>query len=68
MTGTSDRPLSDYALLLDCQSAALVSLDGSIDWLCFPHFDSRAVLARLPGAQAGHWSLRPTGPYTADRH
>ncbi|MFF4693062.1 glycoside hydrolase family 15 protein [Streptomyces sp. NPDC001307] len=68
MTGTSDRPISDYALLSDCQSAALVSLDGSIDWLCFPHFDSRAVFARLLGAQAGHWSIRPTGPYTARRH
>ncbi|MFE0454141.1 glycoside hydrolase family 15 protein [Streptomyces sp. NPDC058914] len=67
-TGPGDRPISDYALLSDCQGAALVNLDGSVDWLCLPHFDSRAVLARLLGPQAGHWAIHPAGPYTADRH
>lgn len=63
----SDRPIGDYALLSDCQTAALVSRDGSVDWLCLPHFDSRATFARLLGPEAGHWSIRPTDPYDTQR-
>jgi len=52
--------LEDYALLGNCQSAALVSSDGSIDWLCFPRFDSPACFAALLGdADNGRWMLRP---------
>ena len=50
-------PIGDYALLSDRHSAALVSRDGSVDWLCFPRFDSRSVFARLLGDDAGHWSI-----------
>jgi alpha,alpha-trehalase len=57
----STTPLADYALLSDRHSAALVSLDGSIDWLCFPRFDSPSIFARLLGDDAGHWSIRATG-------
>ncbi|MDO5735066.1 MAG: glycoside hydrolase family 15 protein [Propionibacteriaceae bacterium] len=51
-------PLEEYALLSDLHTAALVSRQGSIDWLCFPRFDSQAVFAALVGdTKDGHWSL-----------
>ncbi len=51
----------------DCRSAALVSLDGAVDWLCFPRFDSPSVFAGLLDDDAGHWSLRPVGDASAQR-
>ena len=57
----STTPIADYALLSDRHSAALVSRDGSIDWLCFPRFDSPSIFARLLGDEAGHWSIGATG-------
>ena len=53
-------PLEDYALIGDCETAALVSRSGSIDWLCWPRFDSGACFAALLGeAEHGRWSIEP---------
>jgi GH15 family glucan-1,4-alpha-glucosidase len=63
----SDRPISDYALISDSHTAALVSRDGSIDWLCWPRFDRPATFARILDDEAGHWSIRPRNPAETQR-
>jgi GH15 family glucan-1,4-alpha-glucosidase len=53
--------IEDYAMVGDLQTAALVGSDGSVDWLCFPRFDSPACFAALLGEDTnGHWRLAPT--------
>jgi GH15 family glucan-1,4-alpha-glucosidase len=53
-------PLEDYALIGDGESGALVCKNGSIDWLCWPRFDSDACFAALLGEKRnGHWLLAP---------
>ena len=52
--------IEDYGLIGDLQTAALVGRDGSIDWLCFPRFDSGACFAALLGDERnGRWRLAP---------
>ncbi|SON55144.1 Trehalase [Hartmannibacter diazotrophicus] len=54
--------IDDYALIGDCRSAALVGRNGSIDWLCWPNFDSEACFAALLGDEDnGHWQIGPRG-------
>ncbi len=55
--------IEDYALLGDCETAALVSRGGSVDWLCWPRFDSGACFAALLGAREhGRWLIAPADP------
>jgi GH15 family glucan-1,4-alpha-glucosidase len=52
--------IGDYAVLGDCHSLTLVGRDGSIDWCCFPRFDSSSVFGRiLDETSGGHFTVRP---------
>ncbi len=54
--------IEDYAIVGDCHTAALIGRDGSLDWLCWPRFDSPACFAALLGsADNGRWKIAPTG-------
>ncbi|MFG3285850.1 glycoside hydrolase family 15 protein [Streptomyces sp. NPDC048111] len=60
MTQRTQR-IEDYALIGDLQTAALIGLDGSVDWLCLPRFDSAACFSALLGDENnGHWRIAPT--------
>ncbi len=57
----SYQPIENYGIIGNMRTAALVSMQGSIDWFCFPHFDSPSVFARiLDDKKGGHFSLGST--------
>ncbi|MBS1303312.1 glycoside hydrolase family 15 protein [Loktanella sp. SALINAS62] len=59
---SAQKAISDYAMIGDCETAALVGRDGSIDWLCWPRFDSGACFAALLGTKEhGRWKIAPPG-------
>lgn len=62
-------PIEDYAIIGDTETAALVSLTGSVDWLCLPRFDSSSCFTALLGTpEHGRWLLGPTGVATTTRN
>lgn len=66
--GPSYPPISDYALIGDCHSAALVSRSGSIDWCCLPRFDSDSCFGRLlDWHKGGYFAITPVGRYRVKR-
>ncbi len=71
MVLSSSRPLAeihDYAAVGDCRSAALVSRYGSVDWLCWPRFDSPSIFAAiLDKDKGGYWSISLAGPSRFER-
>ncbi len=70
MSTTDAHPpkIQDYGVIGDCRSAALVSNRGSIDFLCWPRFDSPSIFAALLDREkGGHWSIRPTSPCGSKR-
>ena len=67
MEATTSR-IEDYALIGDCESAALVSRNGSIDWLAWPRFDSPACFAALLGTKDnGRWRICPAADFAVSR-
>jgi GH15 family glucan-1,4-alpha-glucosidase len=61
-------PIEDYAVVGDTQTAGLIGKDGSVDWLCFPRFDSGAMFAALLGTEEhGRWLIAPAGDVRAVR-
>lgn len=59
--------IQDHGFIGNCRAAALVSKRGTIDWLCWPRFDSPSIFGALLDEGAGHWSLQPVAPFTSSQ-
>jgi GH15 family glucan-1,4-alpha-glucosidase len=56
-------PIADYGFLSDCHTGALVASDGSIEWMCLPHFDSPSIFGAMLDRGGGSWRIGPYGIY-----
>jgi GH15 family glucan-1,4-alpha-glucosidase len=65
--GLVGTPIGDFGLVSDCNSAALLDREGTVEWLCLPRFDRPAIFAGILDADAGRWSLRPAGTFRTER-
>lgn len=67
LTPAKRLPLREFKLIGDCRTAALISRQGSIDWLCLPHFSGPSVFAALLDPDAGRFAIHPAAPFRASR-
>lgn len=68
MKGNTEPQISDYGLIGNCRTSALVSKFGSLDWCCFPYFDSPSYFAAiLDRNRGGHFSIAPCNPFRSDQ-
>src|SRR5213078_293786 len=68
LTPKSQSKIQDYGIIGDCRSAALISRQGSLDWLCWPRFDSASIFAAvLDSKRGGHWGIHPEHDSEASR-
>ena len=58
-------PIADYGFLSDCHTGALLASDGSIEWMCLPHFDSPSLFGAMLDRGAGSFQRRPLRPLRA---
>lgn len=63
----AEAAIADHGIIGDLHTAAPVSTDGSVDWFCYPRFDSSSAFGALPdGLRGGHFRVRPAGePYVS---
>jgi GH15 family glucan-1,4-alpha-glucosidase len=65
--GLQQPAIKDYAIIGDCRTAALISREGSLEWLCLPDFSSPSMFARLLDQRGGHFSIKPRSMFTTRR-